>query len=167
MRDRNRDEERKRFELAKLQLRLAAYEAAREAGLVEPAEQKKPRKNRPLRPQLRYKFKLPPKPRPLEIKIPRGADPYLTLKGLAFHLGISIAEARKRVFAGLLPWPIKDGRDSKHRRWLLREVATLLAWERSHAKLSKRKFPALTALQAQQRYGCEGVVIPLAARQKQ
>jgi hypothetical protein len=31
MRDRNRDKERKRFQLAKFLLQLAAYEAAREA----------------------------------------------------------------------------------------------------------------------------------------
>jgi predicted DNA-binding transcriptional regulator AlpA len=86
-----------------------------------------------------------PRPRipgPIRVHRPHGrlAKKYLTLAELAEFFGFSIPETVRLVKRGALPWPIRDGRDAKHRRWSLLAVNTLRAWQKSRASLSKQKF---------------------------
>ncbi len=97
-------------------------------------------------------------------KAPPGPDPYLTLAELALRYCISFSEARRRVHDGRLPCPVnRDGRDSKHRRWSRKSLDAFDAWQKSRARLAKRKF-SLAALQALRKQGRTGTVLKFERR---
>jgi hypothetical protein len=102
-------------------------------------------------------FKRGPKEKRAKLRrpeIPPRADAHLTLRELAARYRIAPREAARRVKAGLLPWPIRDGHDSKRRRWLRLELDAFDRWERCQCIPANGFAPRDSA-----RPDCENVIL--------